>query len=59
MRQGWYFWKKREDQRDPFRWTAFYIEGEGESCWEGGTAVEFPKGGWWSQQIHTDALSLM
>ena len=48
-KEGWYFWKKRSNTADPFYMRAYYIaEIDGElSCWEAGTAVEFPKGGWW------------
>lgn len=46
-KEGWYFWKRTEPQKMPFRFRAYYIvDGE---CWEGGTMVEWPAGGWWKK----------
>jgi len=53
--QGWYFWRKRRNTRDPWKWYAYYILhernvpmiGEIISCWSDGTEVHWPTGGWW------------
>ena len=53
--EGWYFWKKRRNTTDPWLWFAYYVtddRGDDEttdnfSCWAEGTAVHWPKGGWW------------
>jgi len=51
-KEGWYFWKARERTSDPFYWTPYFVcdESGGEylSFWEGGTAMDAPKGGFWS-----------
>ena len=45
--EGWYFWRKRKTQNDPFNWLAFFVDRDGE-VWESGTNVTDPPGGWWS-----------
>jgi len=56
--EGWYFWRRAKTTRDTSRWRSLYVVNEcpykgtdrevaGWCGWEGGTAVEWPKGGWW------------
>ncbi len=53
--EGWYFWRKRSNQKDPWKWDAIYIMKDsamvmsgGFSFWMDGTDCYKPKGGWWS-----------
>lgn len=46
-KNGWYFWRKTKAQYDPWKYHAYFIlDGE---CWENGTAVSRPTGGWWKK----------
>ena len=44
--EGWYFWRKRLNQNDSFRWLAYYIDQNGQ-LWDQGTASYYPEDGWW------------
>lgn len=60
-KEGWYFWRKSKVQSDPWKWNTYFIVDEGEdsrmtdmqgdpvrfTCWEAGSDVYWPKGGWW------------
>ena len=53
--EGWYFWRKRRDSDNPLLWVTSFVAddrddsetSEDYSCWADGTAVYWPKGGWW------------
>jgi len=52
--EGWYFWRKRRNTNDPWKWDAIYVMkdssrgmGGGYSFWIGGTDCWEPRGGWW------------
>ena len=46
--QGWYFWRKREKQTDPFVWYVYFIDKDG-TVWSDGTAVFAPHSGWYKR----------
>lgn len=49
LTNGWYLWKRARTINDPASYRALYVELDyvGMDCWEGGTIVEPPRGGWW------------
>ncbi len=51
--EGWYFWRRRGYECDPFYWHAYFIEGEADecSCWENGVCVNWPSDGEWSSVL--------
>jgi len=46
-KEGWYLWRKTRKQNDPIKWHAYFVDEDG-TCWENGTNVFAPTGGWWS-----------
>ncbi len=50
---GWYFWKKRVNQNDSWKWIPYFIIGD--ECWDGTSEVYYPVGGWWSPRIRCPA----
>lgn len=57
--EGWYFWRKRVDQLDTWKWIPYFIMDERDnnettddwSFWESGDNVHAPRGGWWSSEL--------
>lgn len=56
--EGWYFWRKRQNQNNPWLWDVYYIMPPDETdedrewtYWTGGVDCWKPAGGWWSPRI--------
>jgi hypothetical protein len=56
VEEGWYFWRRRNNQSDPFTWLAFYVlppdltNENPVEYWSGGDNVPPPTGGWWTRE---------
>jgi len=51
-KDGWYWWR-RSKRYSQHLWQIHFCEVEDEldDCWENGTEVYWPKGGWWAGPI--------
>ena len=56
IEEGWYFWRARHNNNDPWKWMPVYLLEDTEdetteqfSCWTDGVCIHTPKGGWWKR----------
>lgn len=52
-KEGWYFWRRAKNMKDPWHWSAIFLAKDGSmsdgwSWWEGGMDIRMKRGGWWA-----------